>query len=204
MLKRANRTDIWGRGNSKHKGPEVRAFLAVGGTVRAQCGQSRGIKLRAGEEGYEHSDCLELCRSFKNPPSPRLPTFREWEKRRNQQKRQKSRPARWEENWKGVVSWKERRREWLCHRVWGHTAYHTTGWQIKRRGVGAMNSSFTWKASRSRRERTSVPKNHLTQVRIQASFILKGEGVWLVAGNFLVLEFFVPSAVHVGPVTIFL
>ena len=37
------------------------------------------------------------------------------------------------------------------------------------------------KASRRRRWRTGVPKNYLTRIRIQASFILKGEGVksWL-------------------------
>ena len=34
---------------------------------------------------------------------------------------------------------------------------------------------------------TSVHQNHLTQVTIQASFILKWEGVWPVVANFLVL-----------------
>lgn len=41
----------------------------------------------------------------------------------------------------------------------------------------AKNSSFIQKASRPRRQWTSVPKNHLTQVRNQTSFILKGEAV---------------------------
>ena len=41
-------------------------------------------------------------------------------------------------------------------------------------------------------------KNHLTWVRIQASFIMKGEGEWLVFAYFLVLESFVLRAVHVG------
>ena len=49
----------------------------------------------------------------------------------------------------------------------------------------------------------SVPKNHLPQVRIQASFLLKGEGVWLVIADFLV-ESFVLAAGHVGLVTMFL
>ena len=56
--------------------------------------------------------------------------------------------------------------------------------------VGTRNSNSIWKTSRPRRWWTRVPKNHLTQVRIQASFILKGEGVWpLVA-------IFVLAAVH--------
>ena len=49
-----------------------------------------------------------------------------------------------------------------------------------------------------------VPKNHFTQVRIQVSFILKGDKVWLFVANFLVLESFVFAAVHVGQVTVFL
>ena len=40
----------------------------------------------------------------------------------------------------------------------------------------------------------SFPKNCLTEVRIQASFILKGEGVWLVGANFLVSQPFVLAA----------
>ena len=60
---------------------------------------------------------------------------------------------------------------------------------------------FIQKASRPRRWRTSVPKNHLTQDRIQASFVLKGEEVWLVVTNFLVSESFVLAAVHIGQVT---
>ena len=49
-----------------------------------------------------------------------------------------------------------------------------------------------------------IPKNHLTRVRIQASFLLKGEGVWLVVVNFLMPESFVLAAVHLGQVTMFL
>ena len=48
------------------------------------------------------------------------------------------------------------------------------------------------------------PKNHLTQVRIQTSFILKGEGVCLVPTNFLVPESFVLADVHIGQVSMFL
>ena len=45
---------------------------------------------------------------------------------------------------------------------------------------GPRNNDFIQKASRPKRWQTSVPKNHLTQVRLQASFILKGGGgVWL-------------------------
>ena len=43
-------------------------------------------------------------------------------------------------------------------------------------GVRARNSDFNRKASRQRKWQASVLKN-LTQVRVQASFILKGEGV---------------------------
>ena len=50
----------------------------------------------------------------------------------------------------------------------------------------------------------TVPKKHLPQVRIQASFIIKLEGVWLVAANFLVLESFVLAVVRVGLVIMFL
>ena len=39
------------------------------------------------------------------------------------------------------------------------------------------DNDFIWKASRRRSWGTSVPKNHLPQVRTQASFIPKGEGV---------------------------
>ena len=50
----------------------------------------------------------------------------------------------------------------------------------------------------------SVPKNHLTQVRTQASFVLKGERMWLVVVNILLSESFVLAAVHIGLVTVFL
>ena len=89
---------------------------------------------------------------------------------------------------------------WLCYRVQAHTAHCTTGQYIKRRAIEARNSDFIWKASRPRRWWTSFPKNHLPQVRIQAPFIVKGEGVRLVVVNFLVSESFVPTAVHVGQV----
>ena len=48
------------------------------------------------------------------------------------------------------------------------------------------------------------PRNHTTRVRSQASFILKGEGLWLVVANFLVPESFVLAVVHAGLVTVFL
>ena len=41
-------------------------------------------------------------------------------------------------------------------------------------------------------------------VRIQASFILKGERVWLVVASFLVSQSFVLTTVQVGQVTMFL
>ena len=41
-----------------------------------------------------------------------------------------------------------------------------------------MQGILYLKASRLRRYRTNVSKNPVTQVRIQASFIVKGEGVW--------------------------
>ena len=68
----------------------------------------------------------------------------------------------------------------------GCTAHHSTGQYIKTQGSGARNSNFIKKVSRLRRWWTRVPKNHLTQVRIQASFILKGLGVWLAVANFSV------------------
>ena len=44
----------------------------------------------------------------------------------------------------------------------------------------------------------------IAQVRIQASFILKGKEVWLVVADFLVPESFVLAAVHIGLDTMFL
>ena len=41
------------------------------------------------------------------------------------------------------------------------------------------------------------------ELRIQSSFMLKGEGIWLAAAHFLVLENFVPTALHIGLVTVF-
>ena len=64
--------------------------------------------------------------------------------------------------------------------------------------VEAGNSDLVQKASRLRRWWTSVPKNHHTWLRIQASFIVKGEGMWLVVANFLVPESFVLAAVLIG------
>ena len=46
-------------------------------------------------------------------------------------------------------------------------------------------------------------KNHLT-LRVQVSFIFKGEGIWLFFINFLVPESFVLAVVNIGLVTIFL
>ena len=63
--------------------------------------------------------------------------------------------------------------------------------------VEARNNDFIWKASRLRRCQTSVPKNHLTPVRVEASFILKRGGGWLVITNFLVQESFVFTAIRV-------
>ena len=62
----------------------------------------------------------------------------------------------------------------------------TTSQYIEKWGLGANNSNFIQKARRWRRWQASVGKNRLTRVRIQASFILKGEEVKLVAANFLI------------------
>ena len=48
---------------------------------------------------------------------------------------------------------------------------------IERWVAGARKSDFIQKASKPRRWWTRVPKNHLAWVRIQAPFILEGEGV---------------------------
>ena len=61
-------------------------------------------------------------------------------------------------------------------------------------------SAVILKASRPRRRWTSVPKSHLTQVRIQASFMLKEESIWSIPVNFLAPKSFV-LAVHVNQVT---
>ena len=50
----------------------------------------------------------------------------------------------------------------------------------------------------------SCPKEPSTPVRVQASFILKGEGVWLLVAHFLVPASFVLTNVHAGVVTMFL
>lgn len=71
--------------------------------------------------------------------------------------------------------------------------------------MGVSNGDFIQKVSRLRSWGTSVPKNHLTRIRIQASFILKGDGCsWLLQTYFLMLESFVLIAVHIGLVTMLL
>lgn len=72
-----------------------------------------------------------------------------------------------------------------CFGVQTHPALHGTCWQIERRGVRARNSDCIRKASRPRTRWTRVPKIHLIWVRIQASLILKGEGVLLVVVRIL-------------------
>ena len=72
---------------------------------------------------------------------------------------------------------------WIVNRWMGNrksTTYVTkskllllTTWQANKSSIiGARNRNFILKANRPRRWWTSVPKNHLTRVRIQASFIL--------------------------------
>ena len=51
---------------------------------------------------------------------------------------------------------------------------------------GASNSNFIWKTSRPRRLWTSISKNHLPWVRIQASFINGGVGGQCKMKHFLV------------------
>ena len=51
---------------------------------------------------------------------------------------------------------------------------------------------------------TNVLENRFTQVRIQASFIVNGEEVWLVVADFLVSESFVLAAVRERQVMMFL
>lgn len=57
------------------------------------------------------------------------------------------------------------------------------------------NSDFSGKPS----DWEGGGQTHLPQVRIQASLIPKGEGVWLVAASFLVWESFALAGVHGGP-----
>ena len=95
----------------------------------------------------------------------------------------------------------------LCGCVMESNLVLLATWQankFERRSIGGKNRDFIQKASRWRICQTSIPKNHLTQVRIQASFILKGEEVWLAVINFLVSESFILAAIHVGQVTMFL
>ena len=73
---------------------------------------------------------------------------------------------------------------------------------IKRHSVGTKNSDVIGKASRLRIRWTSVPRNHLSQN--SHFFYTKGERVWLIVAEFLILESFVLAAVPVGLVTVFL
>ena len=59
------------------------------------------------------------------------------------------------------------------YQVQVHTACSTKVNKLRDELLGARNSNFIQKASRRRRWWTSVPKNHLTSVRIQDSFTLK-------------------------------
>ena len=59
-------------------------------------------------------------------------------------------------------------------------------WQAnKQMSTGARNSNFIQKASRSRRGQTPIPKNYLVWIRIQTSFILRGEALKLKISGFL-------------------
>ena len=79
----------------------------------------------------------------------------------------------------------------MCYGVQVHTARRATGRQIERRKPAEKVVDY-------------CPKKHLTLLRIQASFIIKGKGVWLVFANFLVQESFVLAAVPIGFLTMFL
>ena len=63
-----------------------------------------------------------------------------------------------------------------------------------------MKRDFIQKTNRLRRWQSSVPKNHLPRVRIQASFILKAEGMWLIVA----ILAFVLGTIPIGLVTMFL
>ena len=76
--------------------------------------------------------------------------------------------------------------------------------QASKSSFGARNSGFIRKVSKLRRWWTSVPENLLTEVRIQVSFKLRAEGVWLGATNFLAGKSFVLAAVYIGQIAIFL
>ena len=64
----------------------------------------------------------------------------------------------------------------LCYRVQYCSPYNKPINQKTRWGVGARKSDFIQKAHRPTRWWASVLKNHLTHVKIQGSFILKGRG----------------------------
>ena len=54
--------------------------------------------------------------------------------------------------------------------------HHTTDQQIERWVVGTRKKDFIQKFNRPKRWQTTVPRNHLTTVRILASFTLKRDG----------------------------
>ena len=63
----------------------------------------------------------------------------------------------------------------LSYGIQASTAPCTTGQYVKRQDVGTRNSNFIWKASGPWRRWVSIPKKHHPLVRIQASFMLRGE-----------------------------
>lgn len=87
-----------------------------------------------------------------------------------------------------------------CKLVLLVSGHRTISWEMRCWGKG---EGLGQKARRERRRCTSVLKNHIPLVRVQASFILKGKRM---AVSFKLLGFrsFVFTAVHVGLVTIFL
>ena len=86
-------------------------------------------------------------------------------------------------------SWPSKRAKPACYGVSTYFSPHhrPINWEMS---YWARNSDFIWKASRWEYGRLVPQRNHIIQVRIQISFILKGKGVWLVVANFLVLESF--------------
>ena len=67
--------------------------------------------------------------------------------------------------------------------------------------VSGVTQSRT-RLKRFSKSSSSVPRNHLSQN--SHFFYTKGERVWLIVAEFLILESFVLAAVHVGLVTMFL
>ena len=68
-------------------------------------------------------------------------------------------------------------------------------------GQGMVNLSG--KLEDGEDDRLGSRRTVFPELRIQSSFMLKGEGVWLAAAHFLVLENFVSTALHIGLVTVF-